>query len=110
MEGESPQMTDTAKGTTLIERVDGMCRVLDDEEVMLLSQRHDGVHVTGDTRIMYHNDNLRTLVEEGTDGVHGDIGIRGATVGKHHLGTFTEEGDGRRHKGIGGYDHLVTRL
>ena len=94
VEGESTQMTNTTQGTTLVEGVDGMRRVLDDEEMMLLSQCHDGIHVTGNTGIMYYDDDLRALVDKWADGVNSDIGIVGTTISKHHFGTLTEKSDG----------------
>ena len=103
-------MTNTAQRTVLIERVDAMSSVLDDKEVMLLRKPHDSIHVAGNTSIMHDDNDFRVLVDEWTDGVNGDIGVVGTTVGKHHLGTLTEEGDGRRHERIGRYDDLVTRM
>lgn len=87
-------MTNTAQRTVLIERVDAMSSVLDDKEVMLLRKPHDSIHVAGNTRIMHDDNDFRVLVDEWTDGVNSDIGVVGTTVGKHNLGTLTEEGDG----------------
>ena len=80
------------------------------QQMVLLGQCHDGVHITSHTGVVNHDNDTRLLVNQRLYLLDGDVRIIGTAVCKDHLGSFTQESDGRRDKGIGWHYHLVARL
>ena len=103
-------MADTSQRAFMIERIDRMGCILDYQQVMLLSQSHNSIHITGDTSIVNHHDDTRLLVDQWFNSLHSDVRIILSAIGKADKGTLTQEGNSRRDKGVRGYNHLITWL
>ena len=69
--------------------------ILDYQQVMLLSQSHNSIHITGDTSIVNHHDDTRLLVDQWFNSLHSDVRIILSAIGKADKGTLTQEGNSR---------------
>ena len=87
-------MTNAAQRTFFIIGVYTVGCILYDQQVMLLSQCHDGIHITSYSRIMNDHNHSCLVVDERPDSLYGYVGIVCPAVSKHDFGTFPEKGNG----------------
>ena len=76
---------------------------------MLVSNRHDGIHVACYTGIVNRHDDLSTRRDEGLQRLGIEVRIALHAIGKHHFRPFAQESQSGRDEGIGRDDDLIAR-
>ena len=103
-------MSDGSERLAFVIGIDGLSCVLHHQQVVLLCNFHDTVHVASDTGIMDGDNDLRPRRYQGLDLLRINVGITLHTVGEDNLRPMADESQSGRHESITGNNDLVTRL
>ena len=104
---------DVAEGTQLLALVHtalGVGNILDDLQIVLLGEGHDGIHVSGIAAVMHHDDSLGPGAEAALQVVGVQIHGVGLHIGKYHGSAQVLGGQAAGPVGLGGADDLITGL
>ncbi|MNH35040.1 hypothetical protein D3C76_1473290 [compost metagenome] len=87
-----------------------MCSIFYHRQTVFSGNRHDAVHLTGDTGIVYRYDCFGSCCDGGLNQSFVNIECVFTNVDEHWHATSKYEGIGRRDEGVGRHDDLITWL
>lgn len=86
----------------------GLGTVLDDPEVVLAGQLHDGIHIRRPAGQVHHDDGLGAGGDGPLDGLGGNQAALGVYIGKNRPCSTHHRRAGRGNEGAGGGNNLVA--
>ena len=103
------QMADRARLAALVGTAKRLGVVFDDDQIVLLRQLHDRVHVTDVPVKVDRNDRLGSRGDELFDRLDADAVVVDVDVGESRDRPGLDDGKAGRDEGIAGNDHLIAR-
>ena len=110
MEAVAAEISDRAERTPFIPRIDTLRCILHDLQVVFFCNRHDRIHLTGDTGIMHRHNDLCALCDCRLDLRLINIHCLWMHIYKYNFGTLQHKCICRGYKRVGRHDHLISRL
>ena len=108
MKAEHAEMAERARGLAAIGRHQRLCGVLDDDQLMLLGQGHDGRHVAGNAGIVDRNDRARPWRDRAGDLVRVDVERVGAHIDEDRSRAAQRDRIGAGHERERRHHHFVA--
>ncbi|MNC56016.1 hypothetical protein D3C75_1055860 [compost metagenome] len=110
MEAEAADMADGPQGFAFIGRHHALRSILYHHQVVLLRQRHDGVHFAGYASVMHRHDGTGFIGDRRFN--LGFIDVHGVwtQIDKHHHRPAQHKGVSGGYEGVARHDHFITRL
>ena len=85
-------MTDRAECPAVVSRIDALCRVLHNDEPVLLGDCHDSLHVTRDSGIVHNENRPCAGGDSFLDQPFVDVQSVGANIGEDRLRSCAKDG------------------
>src|SRR5215471_994488 len=99
VEAHGREMADAAQRSTFVASQCSLSRILDDYELVTLSNGHDGVHLAADSGVMHRHNRLRSRRYRRLNLGFVDIERVGTNIDKNRHTSSQHDGVGRRYKG-----------
>ena len=110
VETEAPHIPNRSEWLAFVKRVIRLRRILNHEQIVLLSYCPDGIHLAGDTRVVHGNNRSRPRRNRRFNQLLIEIERIGTNIDKNGHRTLQDERIRRRTKRIGRHNDLVAWL